>query len=114
MSFWAWMVQSKLVRCSRFSGSLLLKAFQANLESCQKRLPSETQSTHIKSLGGISMELMQKYTKDNGMVGVDDLDRWPVDSDAVGFLSAISTTTSIEALKQVISASVPLLLHVMC
>ncbi|KAJ6061508.1 uncharacterized protein N7446_005628 [Penicillium canescens] len=47
--------------------SLLLRAFQANLESCQKRIPSETQSTYIKSLGGISIELMQKYTKDNGM-----------------------------------------------
>lgn len=47
------------------------------------------------------MELMQKYVKDDGMVGVDDVDRWPVDSDAFGFLSAISTTESIETLKQV-------------
>ncbi|KAJ6063200.1 uncharacterized protein N7446_007320 [Penicillium canescens] len=48
----------------------------------------------------IKIELMQKYTKDNRMVRVDDLDRWPVDSDAVGFLSAISTITLIETLKQ--------------
>lgn len=47
------------------------------------------------------MELMQKYIKDNEMVGVDDLDRWPVDSAAFGFLSAISAATSIEALKEV-------------
>jgi hypothetical protein len=47
------------------------------------------------------MELMQKYEKDDGSVGVDDLNRWPADSDAVEFLSAASSGTSIEALKQV-------------
>lgn len=47
------------------------------------------------------MELMQKYEKDDGMVGVDDLDRWPVDSNAFGFLLATSTTESLEGLKQV-------------
>lgn len=39
--------------------------------------------------------------KDDGVVGVDDVDRWPVDSDAFGFLSALSTTKSIESLKEV-------------
>jgi hypothetical protein len=52
-------------------------------------------------LAPITMELMQKYVKDDGMVGVDDVDRWPVDSHAFGFLSAISTTQSLETLKQV-------------
>lgn len=47
------------------------------------------------------MELMQTYGKDDGVVGVDDLDRWSVDSDAFGFLSTVSSTVSIEALKQV-------------
>ena len=47
------------------------------------------------------MELMQTYDKNDGVVGVDDLDRWPVDSDAFGFLSTVSSTVSIEALKQV-------------
>ena len=32
------------------------------------------------------MELMQTYNKNDGVVGVDDLVRWPVDSDAFGFL----------------------------
>ena len=40
------------------------------------------------------------------MVGVNDLDRWPVDSDAFGFLSAVSSTVSIEALEQVSPFSV--------
>jgi hypothetical protein len=52
------------------------------------------------------MELMQKYTKDDGMVGVDDLTRWPVESDAFGFLSAISTTKSITALRKVSRARI--------
>lgn len=43
----------------------------------------------------------QKYVKKDGMVGVDDVERWPVDSDAFGFLSALSTTKSIESLKEV-------------
>ena len=47
------------------------------------------------------MELMQTYDKHDGVVGVDDLERWPVDSDAFGFLSTVSSTASIEALEQV-------------
>lgn len=47
------------------------------------------------------MELMQKYVKDSEMVGVDNIGRWRVDSNAFEFLSAISTTESIDSLKQV-------------
>lgn len=47
------------------------------------------------------MELMKTYDKNDGVVGVDDLDCWPVDSDTFGFLSRVSSTMSIEALKQV-------------
>ena len=52
------------------------------------------------------MELMQTYDKNDGVVGVDDLDRWPVDSDAFEFLSTVSSTVAIEALKQVSQFSV--------
>lgn len=47
------------------------------------------------------MELMQKYTKDDGRAGVDDLVRWPIDSDAFRFLLAISDTNSLKLLKKV-------------
>ena len=47
------------------------------------------------------MELMQKSTKDDGATGVDDLERWPSDSDAVGFLSAITSADSVDELKKV-------------
>ena len=52
------------------------------------------------------MELMQTYDKNDGVLGVDDLDRWPVDSDAFEFLSTVSSTVAIEALKQVSQFSV--------
>ena len=47
------------------------------------------------------MELMQGYTKEDGVIGIDDLDRWPSDSRAVSFLSATTYTTEIKQLLQV-------------
>jgi hypothetical protein len=44
---------------------------------------------------------MQKYEKENGTIGIDDLERWPVGSNAFEFLSASSSTTSVEELKNV-------------
>jgi hypothetical protein len=44
------------------------------------------------------MELMQKYAKADGAVGVDDLRRWPSDSLAVEFLSETTSATSAERL----------------
>lgn len=38
---------------------------------------------------------MQKYSQDNGAVGVENLNRWPSDSDAVTFLS--DTTSDVSA-----------------
>lgn len=55
------------------------------------------------------MCLMQKYEKNKGTIGVDDLDRWPVGSDAFEFLSATSSIGSLEDLKEVQSAQIPLL-----
>ena len=47
------------------------------------------------------MQLMQKYSKEDGVVGVDDLQRWPVDSKAFGFLSATTSVPTITALQKV-------------
>jgi hypothetical protein len=44
---------------------------------------------------------MQKYVKDDGAIGIDDLNRWPSDSDAVGFLSATQSATSVNELTKV-------------
>jgi hypothetical protein len=47
------------------------------------------------------MQLMQRYAMDDGVIGVDDLGRWPPDSEAFGFLEAISSARSVEALMKV-------------
>ncbi|KAJ5178971.1 hypothetical protein N7492_002181 [Penicillium capsulatum] len=70
------------------------------LEMCVQRSPGQMQNIYIKILASITMEVMQKYVKDDGLVGVDDVVRWPVQSDAFGFLSALSTTRSIVSLKE--------------
>jgi hypothetical protein len=47
------------------------------------------------------MELMQKYVKEDGAIGVDNLDRWPLNSDAVKFLSATTSAGSAAELLKV-------------
>ena len=55
----------------------------------------------IRALGYITQYLMQGYLKEDGAVGVDDLVRWPLDSDAVKFLSQTTSITSIAELMKV-------------
>lgn len=49
------------------------------------------------------MELMQKYVKDDGAIGIDNLDRWRARPAAVEFLSATTSAGSFEELKRVCS-----------
>lgn len=49
------------------------------------------------------MELMQKYVKDDGAIGIDNLDRWRNRSAAIEFLSATTSAGSFEELKKVCS-----------
>lgn len=51
------------------------------------------------------MELMQKYAKEDGAIGVDNLHRWPLNSDALGFLSATTSAASAAELLKVCSLS---------
>ncbi|KAL4773520.1 hypothetical protein BDW60DRAFT_206326 [Aspergillus nidulans var. acristatus] len=44
------------------------------------------------------MQLMQSYEMDDGIIGVDSIDRWPLDSQAFGFLEATSSAQSVDAL----------------
>lgn len=70
----------------------------AALEHCVKRPRKQTQAQVINSLATIMMQLMQSYEMDDGVIGVDDLERWPPYSEAFGFLEAISSARSVEAL----------------
>ncbi|EAS27242.3 uncharacterized protein CIMG_12566 [Coccidioides immitis RS] len=63
------------------------------LESCMELTRGQPQSRSIRALANIMMELMQKYDKDGGLVGVDDLERWPLNSDAVEFLVAVRASS---------------------
>lgn len=47
------------------------------------------------------MELMQKYVKDDGAVGIDHPERWRVCPAAIEFLSATTSASSFEELKKV-------------
>jgi serine/threonine protein kinase len=66
--------------------------------------PRQSDLSYTRSFPSIVMCLMQKYEKDKGVIGVDDLERWPVGSDAFEFLSATSSISSLNDLKEVRSA----------
>ncbi|EHA47173.1 hypothetical protein MGG_14438 [Pyricularia oryzae 70-15] len=66
-------------------------------ENCQ---PMQQEGTDIRSLSNIMMDLMQGYCKDEGRVGLDNLEGWP-NSLAVEFLSATAGASSLDELSQV-------------
>lgn len=68
----------------------------ANLQCCET-VDGKGEPRDVRALSSIMMELMQKYVKDDGAVGVDNLHRWPSDCDAVAFLS--ETTSAASALE---------------
>ncbi|KAL2802957.1 hypothetical protein BJX63DRAFT_425660 [Aspergillus granulosus] len=62
-------------------------------------------SEMIKTVASMTMILMQKHEKDDReygslLMGVEDTDRWPLDSSAFKFLLATSTASSIDELRQ--------------
>ncbi|KZL87316.1 protein kinase-like domain [Colletotrichum incanum] len=69
----------------------------ANQQLCQ---PSTGQSSrrHLDALGNVTQVLMQKFCKERP--GIDDMDRWPPDSDGFTFLASIESASSIKELQQ--------------
>jgi hypothetical protein len=47
------------------------------------------------------MELMQKYVKEDGAVGIDNLDRWRSCPAAIEFLCATTSASTFQELKEV-------------
>ncbi|ODH45033.1 serine/threonine protein kinase [Paracoccidioides brasiliensis] len=87
------------------SGSSVLVGYDgsvkiARLESCQPWTANLPREREIKALGVVVMELMDKDAKEDGAVGVNDHQRWPSGSNAVGFLSATTSTDSLDELKK--------------
>ena len=56
---------------------------------------------YCDALKVITMELMQKYDKEDNKTGVDNTKRWPCDSYAIGFLSSTASEISIQRLREV-------------
>jgi len=73
----------------------------ASQEYCESRTYDGTRSRHIEALSRVVMELMQGYSKEDRAIGVEDLDRWPSDSNAVNFLSTTVTAASLAELMEV-------------
>ncbi|KAL4801662.1 hypothetical protein BDV18DRAFT_71497 [Aspergillus unguis] len=72
----------------------------ARLDHFSARPPGKVQPKELFSIASVMMELMQKYVKGGGAVGVDNIERWPTDSAAVDFLSATTSASSMEGLKK--------------
>jgi hypothetical protein len=70
----------------------------ANQECCGV---TDGSNRDVRAVGYITMELMQKYAKEDGAIGIENLNRWAMDSDAVKFLSMTTSTGSIEELRKV-------------
>ena len=71
------------------------------LEKCVSQTKKKSELTDMSCVGNIMMELLQKYVKDDGKVGIENLDRWPSDSVAVTFLSSTITASSLKTLMEV-------------
>ncbi|KAH6701331.1 kinase-like domain-containing protein [Leptodontidium sp. MPI-SDFR-AT-0119] len=80
-------------------------------ETCRDITWSQPRLADVKAIGYIAMELMQKYHKDDGAIGLEDFSRYPSDSDAVDFLAATTSATSAEELLRVSSPSTKTVLH---
>jgi len=74
----------------------------ANQECCRQVAPPDgTSIRDVRALSRIMMKLMEKCTKDDEAIGVEDLNRWPFDSDVVGFLSTTTSASSVNELMKV-------------
>lgn len=72
----------------------------ARLERCISRQISRVQAHDLVPTSNIMMELMQKYVKEDGAVGIDNPERWQACPAAIEFLSAIVSASSVEELNK--------------
>lgn len=76
-----------------------LKYSIAGLEGCVEL--HERSGRYTEELQAITMQMMQKYVKEDKKTGIDDVERWPCDSSATQFLSSVASGLSIEELRRV-------------
>jgi hypothetical protein len=88
--------RSKFVSCSKSKIESRLITFEVGYESIEYPLSTKR---NIQDLGYIMMELMQGYVKEGPHVGLDDPERWSMDT--VNFLSTTTSASSVDELKKV-------------
>ncbi|KAJ5640296.1 uncharacterized protein N7484_008158 [Penicillium longicatenatum] len=87
--------------CSSVLISLSGELRIARLECCVVRQADKIQTSDLAPISKIMMELMQKYVKDDGAVGIDNPECWRICPAAIEFLSATTSASSFEELKKV-------------
>ncbi|PYH76417.1 hypothetical protein BO82DRAFT_426160 [Aspergillus uvarum CBS 121591] len=93
--------QNPSLDCSGILMSMAGDVQVARLDCCRVRPPGKVEAIDLAPIARVMMELMQKYAKDDGNIGIENLDRWPSDCPAVVFLSATTSVGSFEELKKV-------------
>ncbi|KAJ5259340.1 hypothetical protein N7478_012321 [Penicillium angulare] len=78
----------------------------ARLECCVARQADKLEHMDLAPVSRIMMELMQKYIKADGAVGIDNPERWKACPAAIDFLSATTSASSFKELKKVSSLQV--------
>ncbi|KAJ5974840.1 hypothetical protein N7481_008547 [Penicillium waksmanii] len=72
----------------------------ARIDCCVIRQQGTIQASDLAPVSRIMMELMQKYVKEDGAIGIDNLDRWRSCPAAIEFLCATNSASSFEELKE--------------
>jgi len=86
-------------------GDAIIDYFTADAKTASQdyelRRYNSTESRYIRALGKVVEELMNEYPKEDEVIGVDNLHRWPPNSNAVDFLPTAATAISLNELMKV-------------
>ncbi|KAI2943092.1 hypothetical protein CBS147322_8623 [Aspergillus niger] len=92
-------LQHSSMDCSSILMSLEGEIQIARIDCFAVRPAGRVRADDLVPVARVMMQLMQKYVKDDGAVGIDNLDRWRNCSAALEFLSATTSAGSFEELK---------------
>ncbi|PWY75289.1 hypothetical protein BO94DRAFT_559572 [Aspergillus sclerotioniger CBS 115572] len=80
--------------------SYLVSHTSLDCSSILMSLEGEIQIVDLASIARVIIQLIQKYTKNDGTVGINNLDHWRKFPAAIEFLSATTSAGSFEELKK--------------
>ena len=85
----------------RVASDILADMTTANQYRCIKIILPKGMPCDMQALSPITIELIQKYIKEDSVIGIDNLLHWNSNSDALVFLSVMISAASIVELLQV-------------